>query len=284
MRYCETFRRLETWNQEMSFDAVLQHWSGLIATFVACAAVCSAIEFLSAAERRSVFSRLRGAFFWSICLVGIALGVVASQEALRAIGIHPLISLDLSEGGWLFRPLLLVPLALLPALILDVAYYWCHRLQHAIPFLWRFHAVHHAIEELNGTNCYHHWSEGLVRPVLILLPLALLIQLKVPEVAVISLLTNAFWGYFIHVKTNISFGPLDRLFVSPAFHRVHHSRDARHYDKNFAGVFSALDVAFGTAHFPTKDERIKTGLNEKHEASTLGEYLIALRDRHHGIE
>jgi sterol desaturase/sphingolipid hydroxylase (fatty acid hydroxylase superfamily) len=263
----------------MTFGAVLQHWTSLVITAAICAIACTAVEFLSKTERRSVFSRLRGAFFWSICLIGIALGVIGTQELLRTLGIPPLISLDLSQGNWLVRSLLLVPLALLPALIFDFFYYWCHRLQHAVPFLWRFHAVHHAIEELNGTNCYHHWTEGFIRPIFILLPLSLLMQLKVPEVMVISVLTNSFWTHFVHLKANIGFGPLDRLFVSPGFHRVHHSRDARHYDKNFAGVFSILDVAFGTAHFPANGERIETGLNEKIEAATLGDYFIALRDR-----
>jgi sterol desaturase/sphingolipid hydroxylase (fatty acid hydroxylase superfamily) len=214
---------------------------------------------------------------------GIAFGVIASQSMLRMAGIPPLISIDLSQGShdlnWLIHPLLLIPLALLPALIFDFAYYWCHRLQHAVPFLWRLHAVHHAIEELNGTNCYHHWSEGLIRPIFMLIPLALLIQLKVPEVMAISILTGS-WGQFVHLKAKLSFGPLDRLFVSPAFHRVHHSRNALHYDKNFAGVFSILDIVFGTAHFPTKDEgRIDTGLNDKLEAATLGQYFIALHNR-----
>ena len=266
----------------MILDAILQNWLSLLAPFIVCATLCTVFELLFNLDR-SLFSRVRGAFFWSICLFGIALGVVATQQLLRAVGIPPFISLDLSRGNdeldWLIRPLVLVPLALLPTLVFDLAYYWCHRLQHAVPFLWRFHAVHHAIEELNGTNCYHHWSEGLIRSIFILLPLAFLIQLRVQEVILISFLTNSFWSHFVHLKANIGFGPLNRLFVSPAFHRVHHSREARHYDKNFAGVFSIIDIAFGTAHLPMKDERIDTGLNEKFEAATLSEYLIALRDR-----
>jgi sterol desaturase/sphingolipid hydroxylase (fatty acid hydroxylase superfamily) len=268
----------------MIFDAVLQHWSGLMISFALCATVCTAVEFLSKTERRSVLSRLRGTLFWSLCLVGVAFAVVAIQKLLAQFGISPLIDLDLSQTGgernWLFRPLLLVVLALIPALIFDFAYYWCHRLQHAVPILWRFHAVHHAIEELNGTNCYHHWTEGFVRSIFILLPLALLVHLRVQEIVVISILTQSFWSHFVHLKANIGFGPLDRLFVSPAFHRVHHSRDAKHYDKNFAGLFSIFDVVFGTAYFPNRREQIDTGLADKFEATTLTQYLVALRDRH----
>ena len=266
----------------MILDVILQNWLSLLAPFIVCAAICTVFELLFNLDR-SLFSRVRGAFFWSICLFGIALGVVVTQQVFRAIGIPPLISVDLSQGGhglnWVAQSLLLVPLILLPALVSDFAFYWCHRLQHAVPFLWRLHAVHHAIEELNGTNCYHHWSEGFVRSVFILLPLALLVEWKPPEIMGISILVSTFWGHLDHLNANIGFGPLDRLFVSPAFHRVHHSRDVLHFEKNFAGMFSILDLVFGTAHFPSKNENIATGLNDKHEAATLGEYLIALRDR-----
>ncbi len=266
----------------MILDSVLENWLNLLVPFLVCATICTVIELLFNLDR-SLFSRVRGAFFWSICLFGIALGSVAAQRGFRAMGIPSLISVDLSQGShglsWLAQSLLLVPLILLPAFVGDLAFYWCHRLQHALPFLWRLHAVHHAIEELNGTNCYHHWSEGFVRSGLILLPLVLLVEWKPPEIMAISALASTFWGHFVHVKANIGFGPLDRLFVSPAFHRVHHSRDARHYDRNFAGMFSILDVAFGTARFPNTKENIATGLNDKHEATTLGEYIIALRER-----
>jgi sterol desaturase/sphingolipid hydroxylase (fatty acid hydroxylase superfamily) len=90
---------------------------------------------------------------------------------------------------------------------------------------------------------------------------------------------TAIWGQAVHLKANFSFGPLGWLLVSPNFHRIHHSRDRRHYDKNFAGMFSILDVVFGTAHFPARREQIDTGLDDKFEATTLTEYLIALRAR-----
>ena len=98
----------------MILDAILQNWLSLLAPFIVCATLCTVFELLFNLDR-SLFSRVRGAFFWSICLFGIALGVVATQQLLRAVGIPPFISLDLSRGNdeldWLIRPLVLVPLA-----------------------------------------------------------------------------------------------------------------------------------------------------------------------------
>jgi sterol desaturase/sphingolipid hydroxylase (fatty acid hydroxylase superfamily) len=115
--------------------------------------------------------------------------------------------------------------------------------------------------------------------VFILIPLTLLIELQAPEAALIAVLTGAVWTHFVHLKTGLHFGLMNRLLVTPAYHRIHHSRDASHFDKNFAGVFPVLDVIFGTAHFPKGDEKVETGLGDRHEAGTLREYLLALRPK-----
>jgi sterol desaturase/sphingolipid hydroxylase (fatty acid hydroxylase superfamily) len=52
---------------------------------------------------------------------------------------------------------------LLAAFVSDLFYYWFHRAQHALGLLWRFHAVHHSIEELNCFNEWHHVSEAATR-------------------------------------------------------------------------------------------------------------------------
>jgi sterol desaturase/sphingolipid hydroxylase (fatty acid hydroxylase superfamily) len=139
-------------------------------------------------------------------------------------------------------------------------------------------AVHHAIEDLNATNCHHHWTEGLLRVALILVPLMLLIDLRVPEIAALSSIIGA-WGQVVHSNTRMTLGPLERLFVSPRFHRIHHSLNEQHEHKNFSQLFPVFDMVFGTAYFPKEDEAIDTGLRDKRESTTLWQYLFALRDR-----
>lgn len=259
-------------------EVVLQSWVRLLFASIACAMVCTGIEVAFKLDR-SFYSRVRGVFFTSIYLFGLSLVGVLIQLTVGGLGIKPLVSIEFFEGNDALNWLLLIPISLLPSLIGDFGFYCAHRLQHAIPFLWRFHQVHHAIEELNSANNYHHWSEGLVQGFFNVLPAALLIEWKDQELFVFALWIGSFWGHLIHLKSEAGFGPLGRVLVGPGFHRVHHSRAAQHFDKNFAGMFSLLDVIFGTAYFPAKGEVTETGLNEKLEARTAVQYLVALRDR-----
>jgi sterol desaturase/sphingolipid hydroxylase (fatty acid hydroxylase superfamily) len=251
-------------------------WSGMMVMFIAVAVACLPLEMTGRVSRHSFAGRLRGILFW-----GIWFGVLMLlRHGLGRLGIRPLLEFDLAtlggSFGAVFHAALAIALALIPAFIFDGCYYWFHRLQHRVPLLWRFHAVHHSIEELNAANCYHHWSEGMVRLPLIYLPLALLLNLKVPEVVVIVVMTSI-WGQFVHADAPVTFGVIGKIFVSPHYHRVHHSLDKRHIDRNFAGMFPIFDWIFGTAYFPKMDEAIGTGLSNLHEARTPREYLIALR-------
>src|SRR5438270_10041164 len=80
----------------------------------------------------------------------------------------------------------------------------------------------------------------------------------------------------IHTNSRISLGLLDYVLVRPFYHRIHHSTDARHHNRNFCAVFPVWDKLFGTAYFPARDEWFKTGLADKCEAKTIGQYLCAV--------
>lgn len=261
-------------------NSILQSWAELFGLFVVAALLCLPAELLTR-RRHSWAGRVRGAVFFAIFLAGYVVAMAAAQAALRWVGVKPLITLDLTGVGvawhWLAQTAAVVVLAFLPAFVFDFAYYWFHRLQHAVPTLWRYHAVHHAIEELNATNCHHHWTEGFLRAALFLAPLMLLVELRVSQILIVGLLTGA-WGQFVHANVRLGFGWLRWLFVSPHFHRVHHSRDRAHFDRNFAGAFPIIDIVFGTAHFPRAGEAVETGLSDQRETRTLGSYLRARPD------
>jgi sterol desaturase/sphingolipid hydroxylase (fatty acid hydroxylase superfamily) len=260
------------------FSAVLQNWIGLLSVTVTTAIACIPIELLARNERHSWMGRARSILFWAIMLSVYAAALVGAQTMIRHAGVKPLVTFDLTMLGvgmhWLPHLGLNITLALIPAFLFDLCYYWFHRMQHAVPLLWRWHSVHHAIEELNATNCHHHWSEGLLRVPMIVAPLMLLVELRVPEIFILSIMLAA-WGQVVHVTNAIDFGVLRTVFVSPRFHRVHHSLDAAHFDRNFAGMFPVIDVVFRTAHFPKAHESIKTGLAGQRETQTLRDYLMA---------
>lgn len=255
-------------------------WQMLISLYAIALIAGLACLPLEYARRHPWLSYVRGAAYWAIFLAVYVVVLMTAQATLRASGVRPLFTVDLSSLGAglgsVANFIIAVGLAFVPAFLFDVAYYWLHRLQHAVPFLWRFHAVHHSIEELNAVNCSHHWTDGLLRVLLITVPMMLLISLRVPEILAIGIILGM-WGQVVHANTSMSFGPFDRVFVSPRFHRVHHSLDKTHHDKNFAGVFPIIDMVFGTAHFPKAGETIKTGLADVHEPRSLIAYLLARR-------
>ena len=192
-------------------------------------------------------------------------------------GDRPLLHLDLTtapaSGNWAWSFLGYAVFPFLSFLVFDLAYYFFHRLQHSVPFLWRFHAVHHSIEELNVFNNYHHVSEEFFCIPLITIPLNLLIGGSVPQTTVIVAIMLV-ETQLTHANTRIGFGPLRYILSEPMYHRIHHSVERRHWDKNFAFNFPVWDVLFGTAHFPEADEFPQTGLDYMPEPKAIGQYLF----------
>lgn len=177
-------------------------------------------------------------------------------------------SLPLQITGW-------VAATLGVAMVINFFYYWLHRAQHAIPWLWRFHRVHHSITEMSATASYHHFTEDLFQFVAVTLPAAFLMTVvSGPVPWLVIVLANAH-TYFIHSSTRISIGPLRYVICDNRFHRIHHSVDAHHINQNFATSTPLWDVLFGTAYFPRASEWPDVGLLDFAEAETLQEYLLA---------
>ncbi|MGK5042263.1 sterol desaturase family protein [Janthinobacterium sp. GB1R12] len=139
-------------------------------------------------------------------------------------------------------------------LIGEVGTYWGHRLSHEIPWLWRYHAVHHSTEQLYFlANTRTHPVDMVVTRLFGLTPLYLL-GLAGPGVAgsavpALLLLIGTIWGFFIHANLRWRFGPLEWLVATPAFHHWHHSK-FEHINRNYASTLPLLDRLFGTYHLP----------------------------------
>lgn len=154
----------------------------------------------------------------------------------------------------------------------DFFYYWFHRAQHAVPLLWRFHAVHHSNEHLAAGFGFHHLAEAPLRAALVGLPLGMLVD--GPGGLVISYIYTIH-GYYVHSSTRLNFGALAWLIGDNRVHRIHHSLEPRHFDKNF-GVSTLLwDKLFGTAYWP-KDEWPKVGLADVPQPKNVREYLSGI--------
>ena len=78
---------------------------------------------------------------------------------------------------------------------------------------------------------------------------------------------------YIHSPTRLHFGPFFRLVYDNRFHRIHHSVEPLHFDKNFGVTTPLWDWLFGTLYVPAKDEWPRTGLANQGDVDGLGDFL-----------
>ena len=194
----------------------------------------------------------------------IVLFIVFGRAAMVIGG--PLLYLDAQS---VFGSMALV---IVYALYIDCAKYWMHRLSHMVPLLWAMHSFHHSAECLTvATGARHHWAETIVPSPLVFLTLMLF---QVPEhiLSMAVLLVKVPEG-LLHLNYKIAWHRAGILLNTPQWHRIHHSVEPKHYDKNFSSAFPIMDVIFGTAHRPAPDEYPETGLRPR-ENPQLWEGII----------
>lgn len=126
----------------------------------------------------------------------------------------------------------------------DFGFYWLHRLHHRLAFLWAVHVVHHQGEHYNlSLGVRNSWYSSLTSipffSVLALLGVPLSVFLSV------SILHYTL-QFFNHLSVKPNLGFLEKIFVTPTHHRVHHINDRAYADSNYGGSFIFWDKLFGT--------------------------------------
>ncbi|MBN3726598.1 sterol desaturase family protein [Burkholderia sp. Ac-20379] len=148
---------------------------------------------------------------------------------------------------------------------LDFAGYWYHRWQHRFGVWWELHAVHHSQQRMSFWNDdRNHFVDVVVQSAFFAL-LALLIGVQPGQYVVLVAVSNTLQS-IQHVNARIAYGPLlERLIVSPAFHRRHHAVEYGHtgvaYGCNFGVLFPWWDMLFRTADWTRKVE--PTGISDQ---------------------
>jgi sterol desaturase/sphingolipid hydroxylase (fatty acid hydroxylase superfamily) len=131
------------------------------------------------------------------------------------------------------------------ALAQDFFYYWFHRASHRIRWMWASHVTHHSSERLNLSTAFR---QSLTYPFsgmwLFWLPLALIGFDPLHIVAVVAI--NLGFQFFVHTQAVGKLGWLEKVFNTPSHHRVHHARNPKYIDRNYAGVLIVWDKLFGT--------------------------------------
>lgn len=158
----------------------------------------------------------------------------------------------------------------------DLGFYGVHRLFHAVPLLWRFHAIHHSIEEMDWLAAHRvHALDQILTKGVSLIPA---FTLGFSEWAIGVYFVFYQWHtLLIHANVRLSFGPLRWLIASPEFHHWHHSNQPEAYQKNFAAQLSLWDLVFGTAHMPKGETPSAYGVNEPVPADYVSQFFYPFR-------
>jgi sterol desaturase/sphingolipid hydroxylase (fatty acid hydroxylase superfamily) len=146
--------------------------------------------------------------------------------------------------------------------VLDFVSYCWHRANHVLPFLWRFHQVHHADPNFSASTGVRFHPGELLLSLPLRLSAVTLLGAPITGVIVFELtfgIANLFEHGDIDIRLRLE-GILQRVLITPALHRRHHGRAVAQLGSNFGTVFSLWDRLFGTYGDSTSATQIEIGL------------------------
>ena len=226
----------------------------LLVALVVATGIC---ERIWPAERRPVLAR---GHVQDVCYLALHAIFVIPLMTLLSVGAAALIG---DHSGWLeLRPAqhwpgwVVVPVTIVA---MDGANWLAHYADHRLGMLWRFHALHHSQEELSVLTSFRahplmHTTGFLLAtvPVVILMPTR--------PIAPVLITIYVCIGTLQHANLRWTFGPVGRVIVSPAYHRLHHAPDVQH--ANLGVVLAIWDIFAGCARFPSRSAAVgRTGLD-----------------------
>jgi len=218
-------------------------------TFLVAVLILSPLEKLLPRKDIPIFRKQR---ITDILYVFVAVFIISAMTTgVIMVGefiFEPLIPIALQD--WVFGQNIFVQILAI-MIIADIGYYVMHRLHHEIPFLWKFHAVHHSIEELDWMASYrvHPFDQALTRGIS-LVPIFIL-GFSSGALALWGILFS--WHSMLkHSNVKVNFGSLRWILVEPVFHHWHHANEVHAFDKNYAGQLPILDILFGTAYLENR--------------------------------
>ena len=223
---------------------------------VALVVTTGTCERIWPAERRPVLARghVQDACFLALhAIVVIPLMTLLSVGAATLIGHAHWIELRATEHwpGWLLIPVTIVAM--------DGANWLAHFADHRLGPLWRFHALHHSQEELSVLTSFRaHPLMHTTGFLLATVPVVALMPTR--PIAPVLITIYVCIGTLQHANLRWTFGPIGRVIVSPAYHRLHHAPDIQ--TANLGVVLTIWDVLAGYARFPSRSDSVGcTGLD-----------------------
>jgi len=220
--------------------------------------------------------------FWTDCVYWLWTPIVTKAitpiaiaiVALPVVAFFGLHYATLTQGHGLLSRQPLWAQGLEVFVIGDFLGYWQHRLFHGRS-LWRFHAVHHSSTELDWLSSVRlHPVNDIGSKLIVAVPLIAL-GFNFAPVALYAPITT-FYAIMVHANVKWDLGPFRAAFVSPAFHRWHHTKAEEGQDKNFAGAFPLWDILFGTYYMPRR-QPVVFGIDDPMPAGIIGQMLQPFR-------
>ena len=145
---------------------------------------------------------------------------------------------------------------ILAFVLIDLVFYFYHRVSHRSRFLWAVHMSHHSSEEMNFAVSFRQaWLGPISKiPFFIFLPIVGID----PTIIAIAGVISTLWGVVGHTQIIKNLGPFEYIFNTPSHHRVHHGSNKQYLDKNYGNLLIVWDRMFGT--FEPEKESVKYGL------------------------
>ena len=185
-------------------------------------------------------------------VTSITIGMISRFPTMLNLGVQSVIFVYISS--YLNLELLSVknPFTWIIAFLLyDLSYYWMHRMHHEIKILWATHSVHHHGEDYNLATALRQTSTGWLWKWIFYMPM---IMLGVPvEVFIAVAGVNLVYQFWVHTEHIGHLGFMEKIFITPMNHRIHHAKNKEYIDANYGGVFIIWDRMFGT-YTPQKPE------------------------------
>ena len=255
-------------------DNVLEHitrirplaFLGLLVCLLAYEAVAPAWQNYQQSRGGRIWHGLRNLLLGAVNSVLVATLFVglwmAAIEASAGAGIGLLRLFELPET---LR-------AIIAIVVLDFWTYLWHRMNHSVPFFWRFHRVHHSDTQMDVTTATRFHAGEIVMSSLLRIPVLCMLGPEVWHLALYELMMFSV-VQFHHANIRIP-AVIDRalriLIVTPAMHRVHHSRQFDHQRSNYTSFLSVWDRIFGTYVIVPAVETLHLGVDGIGDERLLG--------------
>ena len=251
---------------------------------IAAAVALGALWFLEALIPMFEGRRDRARHYGANLVLGVANALVASALFAGAVLYVTAWAATAGFGLLHLTPLAGLSATLVAILLLDCWQYWWHRMNHEIPLLWRFHAVHHADKDLDASSGLRFHTGEIILSSVARLAVLPLLGLTIGQVLIYeTILLPVILFHHSNARVPES---LDRslrwLIVTPWMHWVHHSDYQPETDSNYSSVLSVWDRLFGSFRLVPDPTALTLGLEDSGASDwrTLkGMLLMPFRER-----